>query len=251
MKILIADDEKPARSRLNQLLKQSDTEIDQVSEAENGDQVLELCELVQPDVVLLDVRMPGKNGLQVCKQLSAYQIPPAVIIVSAYDEHALQAFDAHAIDYLLKPVHQQRLDAALRKAALYKSAQQIHTPDSVQQSVGRTHLSIKDRDTIYRIPLADILYFKAELKYVVIRTSALELLSNESLKNLQDEFNDQFIRVHRNALVACQHIASLEKDASGKCYIHFTATNDRVEISRRHLPKARQWIKINGKQGVA
>lgn len=251
MKILIADDERPARTRLRNLLRQSGSAVEVVGEAGDGDEVLEMYRQLRPDVVLLDIRMPGQNGLQICKQLSAFSSPPAVILVTAYDEHALQAFDAHAIDYVLKPVHQQRLDAALRKAVAFQSAQQLNTDQNNTNSLSRTHLAVKDRDTVYLIPVTDVIYFKAEQKYVVIRTAKLELLSSESLKNLEQEFDGLFIRVHRNSLVAIQHIASLEKQSDGKCFIHFNAVSNVIEISRRHLSKARHWLKKHRTRGVA
>ncbi|MEE9411779.1 MAG: response regulator transcription factor [Methylococcales bacterium] len=253
MKVLIADDEKPARTRLRHLLQQSGSAVEVIGEACNGDEALQMCQQLQPDVVLLDIRMPGKNGLQVCKQLSAFKPPPAVILVTAYDEHALQAFDAHAIDYVLKPVHQQRLDAALRKAVVFQSAQKkINTEkNNTDGHSQRTHLSVKNRDTTYLIPVSEIIYFKAEQKYVIIRTAALELLSSESLRSLEQEFDGLFMRIHRNSLVAIQSIASLEKQSDGKCFIHFNSISDVIEISRRHLSKARHWLKKHGKQDVA
>ncbi len=252
MKVLIADDERPARTRLRQLLQQSGSDFEIVGEAENGAQVLELCDILNPDVVLLDIRMPGKDGLQICKQLSTVSLPPAVILVTAYDEHALQAFDVHAVDYVLKPVHQQRLDAALQKAIIFQAARKINAEkQSTQDHTQRTHLSIKDRDTVYRVPVSEIIYIRAEQKYVVIKTDKLELLSNDSLKSLEQEFEDLFMRVHRNALVAVQHIASLEKHRNGQCFIQFNTISDEVEISRRHLSRARHWLKKQGSQGVA
>ena len=249
MKILIADDEKPARTRLQHLLQQSSSAIEVIGEACNSDEVLQMCQQLQPDVVLLDIRMPGKGGLQICKELSAFSLPPAVIVVTAYDEHALQAFDAHAIDYVLKPVHQQRLDAALRKAVVFQTAQKLNTDNST--CLQRTHITVKQRDTVYLVPVSEIIYFKAEQKYVVIRTAKLELLSSESLKNLEQEFDGLLMRVHRNSLVAIQYIASLEKQRDGKCYIHFNSISDVIEISRRHLSSARHWLKKQGTQGVA
>lgn len=252
MKVLIADDERPARTRLRQLLQQSGSDFEVVGEAENGDQVLALCDVLNPDVVLLDIRMPGKDGLQICKQLSTANLPPAVILVTAFDEHALQAFDVHAVDYVLKPVHQQRLDAALQKAVIFQAARKINAEQqSARDHARRTHLSIKDRDTVYRVPVSEILYVKAEQKYVVVRTDKLELLSSESLKNLEQEFEDMFMRVHRNALVAIQHIASLEKHRNGQCFIQFNSISDEIEISRRHTSSARHWLKKQGSQGVA
>lgn len=244
MKILIADDERPARTRLQQLLQHTDLDVEIIGEAENGDQVLEQCTAFNPDVVLLDIRMPGKSGLQICNQLSELHIPPAVIIVTAFDEHALQAFDAHAVDYVLKPVHQQRLDSALRKAIIFQTARNLDVDK-------RTHITVKDRGTVYRVPVPDIFYFKAEQKYVLIRTDELELLSTESLRTLEIEFKEVLMRVHRNALVASQHIASLEKHPDGKYYIHFTGINDVVEVSRRHRSDVRNWLRLNSSQGIA
>jgi len=251
MKILIADDERPARTRLRQLLQRSDLDVEVVGEVDNGDQVLELCEVLMPDVVLLDIRMPGKTGMEICKQLSTLNQAPAVIIVTAYNQHALQAFDAHAVDYVLKPVDQQRLNAALHKAAIFRAAHQLVISQRLVMNNRRTHITVTDRDIVYRVPVSEINYFKAEQKYVVIRTDKLELLSTESLKNLEVEFAENLTRVHRNALVANQFIASLEKHSDSKYYVHFTHIDDVIEISRRHRTKVRHWLKMYGSQGVA
>jgi len=250
MKILIADDERPARMRLRQLLQHADLDIDVIGEVDNGDQILGLCETLKPDVVLLDIRMPGKTGLQICQQLSTLSRSPAVIIVTAYDQHALQAFDVHAVDYVLKPVHQQRLNAALRKATLFLTAHHLAASERVASQTRRSHITVTDRDTVYWVPVSEIIYFKAEQKYVLIRTDKSELLSTESLRNLETEFKGMLIRVHRNALVANQSIASLEKHSDNKSYVHFTKIDDVIEISRRHRAAVRHWLKMHGSQGV-
>jgi two-component system response regulator AlgR len=247
LKLLIADDEAPARNRLRELLgDMSDVKI--VAEAKNGQEALNLSNDYQPNIVLLDIRMPGMDGVEAAQHLQKMTAPPAVIFTTAFDSYAMQAFDLNAVDYLLKPIRFERLQTAIQKArALLPSQLEALTPLSPQ----RTHLSIAERGRIFLIPIADVIYLRAELKYTTVRTAEKEYLLEESLNHLEQEFGHIFIRLHRNCLVAKTYILGYEKrhtsdesenNADGEK--HWVALlkhiPDTVPVSRRqqHLIRA-------------
>ncbi|MDO9205288.1 LytTR family DNA-binding domain-containing protein, partial [Methylotenera sp.] len=198
LKLLIADDEAPARNRLRELLSEM-SHINIVAEAKNGQEVLNLASNYQPDIVLLDIRMPGIDGIEAAQHLQKMAKPPAVIFTTAYDSYAMQAFDMNAVDYLLKPIRIERLQTALHKARalLPKQLEALLT-----FSPQKTHFSITERGRILLIPVADVIYLRAELKYITVRTAEKEYILEESLNNLEQEFGNIFIRLHRNCLVA-------------------------------------------------
>lgn len=209
LKLLIADDEAPARSRLKDLLTDIGN-IDICGEAKNGKEVVELVAQLAPDVVLLDIRMPEMDGIEVAQHLQTMLNPPAIIFTTAYDNYAITAFDMNAVDYLLKPIRLERLQTALQKA----SALQPRQLAEIQKfSPRRTHLSISEPGRILLVAVADIIYFRAELKYVTVRTTEREYLIEESLTHLEQEFADVFIRLHRNCLAASAYISGFEKRA--------------------------------------
>lgn len=212
LNILIVDDETPARTRLREVLADIDN-VNVVAEAKNGKEALNLVNQMQSDqvrvdIVLLDIRMPEMDGVEVAGHLQKLPKPPAIIFTTAFDSYAMQAFDINAVDYLLKPIRFERLQTALQKArALLPSQIDALTPLSPQ----RTHLSISERNRILLIPIADIIYLRAELKYITVRTAEREYLLEESLTRLEQEFGHAFIRLHRNCLVASACILSYEK----------------------------------------
>lgn len=210
LNILIADDEAPARNRLRDLL----TDIGSISilaEARNGREALQLGDELQPDIVLLDIRMPEMDGIEAAQHLQKLAKPPAIIFTTAFDHYAIQAFDMNAVDYLLKPIRQERLEKALQKArALMPQQLAALTPLSPK----RTHLTITERGRILLVPITDIIYLRAELKYVTVRTAEREYLIEESLTHLEQEFGNTFIRLHRNCLVAPAYIIGYEKRSS-------------------------------------
>lgn len=207
LNILIADDEAPARNRLRDLL----TDIGNIhisAEARNGREALQLADNMQPDIVLLDIRMPDMDGIEAAQHLQKLAKPPAIIFTTAFDNYAIQAFDLNAVDYLLKPIRLERLEKALQKArALLPQQLAAIAPLSPK----KTHLTISERGRILLIPVADIIYLRAELKYVTVRTAEREYLLEESLTHLEQEFSDTFIRLHRNCLVAQAYILGYEK----------------------------------------
>lgn len=207
LKLLIADDEAPARNRLRDLLADI-AELKVVAEAKNGKETLELINEYQPDVVLLDIRMPVMDGIEAAQHLQKMAKPPAVIFTTAYDSYAMQAFDMNAVDYLLKPIRLERLQTALNKARalLPKQLEALH-----KLQPQRTHLSITERGRILLIPINEVIYLRAELKYITVRTAEREYLLEESLTHLEQEFASIFIRLHRNCLVGNAHILGFEK----------------------------------------
>lgn len=239
-RILIVDDEKPARERIRGILKeQKGHEI--IGEAENGREALQKIEELHPDVVLLDIRMPGIDGLEVARHLVGMDEPPAVIFTTAYDEHALEAFNLHAVDYLLKPFRPERLIGALEKALKPNKLQwkalnrkEDGTPKA------RTHISSRTRRGIVLVPINDIYYFRAEHKYVTVRHKDGEVLIEDTLKELEVEFEPLFIRIHRNCLIARNYLHSLEKTSTGQQCVRLRGIPDLLEVSRRHVAKVRQ-----------
>lgn len=210
LKLLIADDEAPARNRLRDLLADISA-VEVVSEARNGAETLEAVNTLQPDIVLLDIRMPVMDGIEAAQHLQKMTVPPAVIFTTAYDSYAIQAFDMNAVDYLLKPIRLERLQTAINKASVLRP-KQLEALTKLQPQ--RTHLSITERGRILLVPINEVIYLRAELKYITVRTAEREYLLEESLTHLEQEFQNIFIRLHRNCLVANTHILGFEKRAT-------------------------------------
>ncbi|HYB51288.1 MAG TPA: LytTR family DNA-binding domain-containing protein [Burkholderiaceae bacterium] len=248
LKVLVVDDEPPARARLAQVLADCARQIalTQVGEADGGIAALEAVARLQPDVVLLDIAMPDMSGIEVARHLAQSQTPPAIIFVTAFDEHALKAFEVQAIDYLLKPVRADRLLAALQRARRILPHEERF--DALARSLGatRSQLSVSERGRLVLVPVDDIVYLRAELKYVTIRTLAREYLTEESLTALENEFGERFVRIHRNCLVARRFIAGFQRvkarsDAEGESpeghwEILLRDLDERLPISRRQWP---------------
>ena len=208
LKLMIVDDEQPARRRLRELLDDIRTNIDHeiVGEATNGVEAVALTRELGPDLVLADMQMPRMNGIELAQHLGKLDVPPMVIFITAHDEYAVRAFEVNALDYLMKPVRAERLAAALKKAA---AARRAPSADALEKSNpdARRYLSIAERGRLTLVPVTDIVYLRAELKYITVRTEAREHLLEESLVKLEEEFREQFIRIHRSALVARDRIA--------------------------------------------
>jgi len=244
MKILIVDDEAPARSRLRDLLGEIDPALIVVGEASEGEAALRLAVQNRPDAVLLDIRMPRIDGIAAARELARLPQPPAVVFTTAYDEYALEAFEVSAADYLLKPVRKDRLAAALRKAERFTETAWKKLEAALPGSqTPRSHLCIHSHGDVRLIPVRAVLYFRAEQKYTVVRTSDGETLIDDSLKSLEEEFGKHFIRVHRNALAAADHILALEKSPQGGAALRLRGIPEALEISRRHLPAVRSQLK--------
>lgn len=242
MKILIIDDEQLARERLHQVIGELGV-ASAIIEGSNGAQALDICQSEQPDIILLDIRMPGMDGIEAAKHIMKLDMPPAIIFTTAYDQYALSAFDTHAVDYLLKPIRKERLQEALESAKRLTKVQMESLNVSGQGEPQRKNISARLGGELRLIPVEDIRYFLAEHKYVTVRYGEGTVLIEESLRSLEDEFTGIFLRIHRNALVAMKDIVSLEKDKSGGHKIRLRDIDDSLEVSRRHLPNVRKVMK--------
>lgn len=245
MKILIVDDEQLARNRLVDILREIDP-AQQVLEAENGLAALAVIAEEAPDVILLDIRMPVMDGLETAYHLSGLKHPPAVIFTTAYQDHAIQAFELQAVDYLMKPIRRERLETALQRSHLIKRAAVTALREQSDGPAPRSHLSASSYGKIELIPVAEIRYLKAEQKYVVVGWAGRESLINDSLKSLETEYADHFLRIHRNALVAPKFIRSLKKEKDGVYCLYLEDIATGFPVSRRHLHAVRHALKHLG-----
>jgi len=248
LRVLIVDDEAPARNRIRDLLSDCALKmpVEIAGEAENGKRALAMLPACEADVVLLDVRMPEMDGLEVAQHMQKLDEPPTVIFTTAYDGYALKAFELHAVDYLLKPIRLGRLFDALSRARtitpLRLDALRELKPEA------RTHLSVNERGRIHLIPVADIAFLKADLKYVTVRTTECEYLIEESLAKLEQEFLGRFVRVHRNCLVAKEAIRGFERatgdDGEGNWLVVMKNIAEKLAVSRRQQHIVREFGKV-------
>ena len=242
MRILIVDDEPLARRRLaSQLAELALGEV--VGEAEDGLACLAAMARLAPDVVLLDVRMPGMDGLEVARQLCRLPTAPVVIFTTAYDQHALAAFETQALDYLLKPVRSERLREALQRAAQLCLARGLLSEQAVSPLGHRQHVSAVVGGALRLLPVAEILYFQAEQGYVSAVAATSQLLLEDSLHGLEEEFPEGFVRIHRNALVQVAHVRALERASDGNVFVVFGGRVDKLLVSRRLLAQVRKRLR--------
>ena len=244
MKILIVDDEQLARERLHRQLQELGDQPErsyEIIEADNGLTAIEQTQKYNPDIVLLDIRMPGMDGLEAANKLSEFETPPAIIFTTAYDEYALKAFDSHAIAYLLKPVRKEKLDKALQSAQRLNRVQlqniQVEDAEPKEQ-----YLSVRIHSGVRKIDLSDIYCFHAEQKYVTVKYRDGEVLIEESLKSLESRFAATFIRVHRNALISKQQLKAIRKDQQGRYLTELKDIDEKIEVSRRHVAAVRKFL---------
>lgn len=241
-RILIVDDEPLARERLRALLAELEAgEI--VGEAASGLEALALAARAAPDLVLLDIRMPGMDGLEAAQHLARLAPAPAVVFTTAYDEHALAAFEAQAIDYLLKPIRPERLRSALAKAEALTAARATAAGQARGAAQARTHFSALVKGSLRLVPVADVRYLQAGQGYVSVIHTSGELLVEDALRTLEDELSEQFLRIHRNTLVAIAHVAALERDALGNANIVLRDVSGTLPVSRRLLSQVRKRLR--------
>ena len=241
MRIIIVDDEPLARARLRaQVVDNGLGEI--VAEADNGLEAVRFVQSFQPDVVLLDIRMPGMDGLEAAQHLTRLSRPPAVIFTTAYDEHALAAFDANAIDYLLKPIRASRLRQALEKALRLK-ATKMNGLEKLSNTRGRSHIRGVVKGDLLLVPVERVLYFHADRGYVDVVWEEGTMLIEESLRSLENEFGERFIRVHRNSLIALTRITGLARDDAGNYLISLDGSAMKLSVSRRLVAQVRNRIR--------
>ncbi|MEN8215839.1 MAG: LytTR family DNA-binding domain-containing protein [Pseudomonadota bacterium] len=240
MKIIIADDEPLARNRLQALIEELGMgEI--VAEARNGKEVLSAVHAYQPEIILLDIRMPGMDGMQTAEALASLHPQPAVIFTTAYSDHAVEAFERHAVDYLMKPIRKERLEQALKRAYTFIQNQSPNPPEPTPAA--RTHISYYLHGERRVVPVNQIYYFLSEQKYVTLRWAKGEILINEALRDLEKEFAGQFLRIHRSTLVAMVQLASFFKEKNGRSYLRLKDVEEPLEVSRRHLQTVKSILK--------
>ncbi len=242
-RVLIVDDEPPARERLRRLVAElGDVEV--AGEAGTGIQAVQLAGELHPDVVLLDVRMPGMNGLEAARHMALLPAPPAVVFTTAYDSYAIDAFDAQAVGYLLKPVRAEKLGAALQRAARLAGRQLASLAAGDPQQVARTHVAARLGDQVRLIPVPDVYYFAADQKYTTVRHKNGSDLIEDSLRTLEEEFGAQFVRVHRNALVSVNRLAAIERDSQGQYHVVLRDIDERLAVSRRLAGELRDRFRL-------
>jgi two-component system, LytTR family, response regulator AlgR len=243
LRIIIADDEAPARRRLFDLLDEMEATFPHrvVAEVENGKAALEAAQR-GADVMLLDINMPLMDGLETARHLLKMDNAPRVIFVTAYDQHAVEAFEVHAVDYLMKPVRRERLIAALERAKPLTAAKVEGLPRGA-----RRFFSVSERGRLILVPADDVIYFRAEQKYITILTAEREYLIEDSLTRIDEEFGGRYLRIHRNCLVRSDLIETFERDADGEGETQWIITlrgrSDRLLVSRRQHSVVRSLAK--------
>jgi two-component system response regulator AlgR len=251
-RIFIVDDEEHARSRLAILLSDIAEECpnELVGQASDAAGALQGIVDTRPDIVLLDIQMPGMNGLDLAARLALEgDEMPAVVFVSAHEDYALNAFDVHALDYLVKPVRAARLAQALKRVAILRG----RSNGTTEATPRRAHFTVHERDRLLLVPVTDVLYLKAELKYVTLRTRTRDYLIEDSLASIEEELDDVFVRVHRNTLVARKAIMGVERGTVGAdgdsergqeaWQVILRDVAERLPISRRQWPVVKALVR--------
>lgn len=245
MDILIVDDEPLARQRLLRMVEKIEG-FAVVAEADNAEDALVAITQSDPDIVLLDIRMPGRDGLSLAQDIAELEDAPAVIFCTAFDQYALDAFGTNAVGYLLKPVKAEQLLQVLEKAQKLNKIQRVaaQKESMPKAETQRTHITAKTRRGVELISLDDVRYFLADQKYVTVYHRTGEHLLDETLKELEEEFGARFVRVHRNSLVSVKHIEALERNAQGQYQVRLADTELRPVISRRHVSDLKELLKM-------
>jgi len=246
LRIFLVDDEQPARERMKEVLSDLSAELPNavVGEAASGHEGLRrLLPVLPVDVALVDIHMPQMSGMEFARHVAGLERPPAVVFVTAHDQYAIEAFEVNALDYLLKPVRAARLLAALQRAVAHGAVRRepLERAAAAAGQGPRRYLSVSERGRIHLVPIADIVYLKAELKYVTIRTPEREFLVEESLSSLEQEFGEAFVRVHRSCLVARARVRGFERvvdeDGEGAGWaVTLEGVIEKLPVSRRQWP---------------
>ena len=240
MDILICDDEPLAVERLSRLVSQLGHQV--IATAQHGQQALEMVQQFEPDVVLLDIQMPEMDGLSCAQHLAHFNPTPAIVFCTAFDEHALQAIQSQAKGYLLKPIAKDDLETVLESVTKLTQAQLTHLEkkELMEEKVQRQQIAAKTYRGLELIPVENIYYFLADQKYVTVRHKNGSVLIDETLKDLETEFADRFIRIHRNALISLDYLDGLDMVSSGQYQVRCRELDERLAVSRRHLPLLRE-----------
>ena len=242
LKVLIVDDEPPARERLRSLLTEM-ADVEVVGEAASGREALGHAHELSPDVLLLDVRMPGMDGLEAARHLNVLEEPPAVIFTTAYDQYAVEAFEANAVGYLLKPVRKEQLAAALERAGRLTRAQ-LQKLAAAGTEERRSHIAARHRDGLRLIPIDEVQYFLADQKYTTVRHLKGEDLIEDSLRQLEAEFGAAFVRIHRNALVGVKYLERIERNSDGQYFVRLRGCEAPLGVSRRMAGELKERFRI-------
>ncbi len=243
LQVLVVDDEPLARARMATLLADCTQPLAQCwQQAANAVQAMEALQYQRFDVLLLDIHMPGTDGLALARNIASLPSPPALIFVTAHAEHAVEAFDLEAVDYLTKPVRLERLQVALQKAQRFLQSRSANPVEDAAQEV----LIIQDRNRTERVPLSDVVYFKAELKYITVRTTKRNYILDGSLGELEEKYGGRFMRVHRNALIAKRAARALQKHhdpEEGEGWaLRLDGVDELIFVSRRQLSAVREML---------
>jgi two-component system, LytTR family, response regulator AlgR len=243
LKVLIVDDEALARARLVTLLGDCTVPTELIGQAGQAVQAMQALQRERVDLVFLDIHMPGADGITLARAIRHLPHPPAVVFITAHSEHAVEAFELEASDYLTKPVRAERLQQALQKVS--RARHSVAAADAVSGN-DEKHVIIQDRGRTERLPLAEVLYFKAELKYITVRTVSRSYILDGSLGELEARYGPQFMRVHRNALVARRAMRALEKqfdpEEGDGWAVRLTGVDEVLAVSRRQLSAVREVI---------
>lgn len=247
LRVLLVDDEELARLRLRGLVGEcAQPKAQVVGEAANATQALVWLQSQRCDLMLLDIHMPGRDGMQLAAELRQLVSPPAVVFVTAHAEHALKAFELEAVDYLTKPVRRERLHAALQRVAQRLAL--APPPPAAASEDAEPVVVVSDRGRVVRVPVSEVLYLKAELKYVTLRTAQHTYVLDDALSDLEHRLGERFIRVHRNALVAKRAVRALERrviagsdDESGESWaVRVAPVDEWLAVSRRQATAVRE-----------
>ncbi|WP_435950024.1 LytR/AlgR family response regulator transcription factor [Psychrobacter sp. DM8] len=242
MRIVVCDDEPLARERLVRIVQESGHKV--VAQATTGMEAITAVKSHQPDIILLDIRMPEMDGVRCAHELNKLEHPPAIIFVTAYDHYAIAALRANPIGYLLKPANKDELLEALSKAKSLNAAQlnEIRKLEDPTARPIREHISARTHRGVELIKLKDIYYCTADQKYVKVRHKDGIVLIDETLKELEQEFDDRLFRVHRNAIINLSYLDFLETVDAGQYQVRFKGIDETLAVSRRHLPALREKI---------
>ena len=245
LRVLVIDDEAPARKRLCDILHDCAAQVPLqiVAEASDGTDALEWLNRDEADVAFVDVRMPSMDGIEFARHAQKLARPPAIVFTTAFDAYAVKAFEVNAMDYLLKPIRRERLALALQKVRKRTQDAVGHLPDVSRRA--RRHLSVVERGRVVLVAIPEILYLRAEAKYVTIRTAERELLLEESLSSLETEFAEEFVRIHRSCLVRREAIAGFERvndpESDSRWVAIVAQTGERLPVSRRQQHIVREF----------
>ncbi|MFL2546442.1 MAG: LytR/AlgR family response regulator transcription factor [Candidatus Rariloculaceae bacterium] len=241
LNILLVDDEPHARERLERLIGELPY-CEVVGSCGTGREALQCVNELSPSVVLLDIRMPGMSGIEAARHLAAVPSGPAVVFTTAYDEYAMEAFEAQAVGYLLKPVRKERLERALKQAGRLSAAQLKLLAVDEADSSRRQHIAVRARDALKLIPLKDILFLRADQKYVNVYHTDGEDLIDESLTELAEEFTPDLVRIHRSIVVSVRHVEALEKDREGRHSVRIRGRDESLPVGRRQVAELKRLL---------